>query len=62
MEIWSACVVDSVQNMDDDTSATMDWYGPIPWDIGDPPYDDTLTIGFHICGQALDALERARSG
>ncbi len=55
--VISVAFVDSVQNMDDDTSAAMHWDWSYPRDYGlDPPYDDTLTIGFHSCTQYIGAL------
>lgn len=55
--VISEAYVDSVQRMDDDTSAAMHWNWSYPRDVGlDPPYDDTLTIGFHSCTQYIGAL------
>jgi outer membrane protein assembly factor BamB len=50
--------VDSVQNMDTDTSATVRWRWsfPAPTTRGqgyDPPYDDTLTMGFKGCAKVI---------
>ncbi len=46
--------VDSMQNMDDDTSAVLHWWWAYPWDYNeDPPYDDTLTVGFKACVKAI---------
>jgi hypothetical protein len=56
--VVSFAYVDSVQNMDDDTSAALHWVWSYPNDYqADPPYDDTLTMGFHVCGQALGVLD-----
>jgi outer membrane protein assembly factor BamB len=53
----SFAYVDSVQNMDDDTTSAFHWNWAYPRDLSaDPPYDDTLTIGFKVCGQALGVV------
>jgi len=52
--------VDSMQNMDDDTSAVLHWWWAYPWDyLEDPPYDDTLTVGFKACVKVIGVTGNA---